>query len=501
MDTLSGEGFFMKKRAGKSHFLFIITVVSLLFAAGLFWYQQKKHRDVSSIKNVVLINIDGLRADYMGAYGSTKHLTPFLDSLCAKGVVFEQAIIPSYLTFQTDAAILSGLYPSQNNVRTWDTPINGKLPLLPGILKLYNYKTAALVNPSMWEYFGWNTQFDSYETDWTMRNIGEEKNKVQRMLTNSQQPFFFFWHIYDLHQPYMPPSAEFFPGVYDGPLKDETVQWKFEKQTKDTWFYLDATTSAQTGTKIYAPVKLTEQDRRYLQASYETGIRSVDEELRLFFQSIRDTPIYKNTLFIISSEHGEDMNEHGFIFHRDLYDVNIRVPLVFLHQSLKPRRVKEAVSSLDIMPTILRLLHIPTPEHTEGTDLTPVFEGKSLDAERSIFSERPPYDEYSLRKGNWKYILRNPDKKTVYHSDVPPEVQQKIGDFFGDLLFADDTASDELYDLSKDSTEQHNLIGTGLPQEESLRKDVTIFREKMRNAREDNKTVPQADWRKLMPYP
>src|ERR1035437_1364152 len=66
--------------------------------------------------NIVLINIDSLRADHMGIYGYNKETTPFLDSLFKQGSVFENAITPAYLTFQTDAAILSGLYPSQNNV-------------------------------------------------------------------------------------------------------------------------------------------------------------------------------------------------------------------------------------------------------------------------------------------------------------------------------------------------------------------------------------------------
>lgn len=491
--------------------VFLVSLgVFILLGIGLFWYFKsvpagsilpKKQPGASPIKNVVLINIDSLRADYMGTYGNTKQLTPFLDSLFAKGVVFEHAIIPAYLTFQTDAAILSGLYPSQNNVRTWDTRINKNLTLLPNILRMHYFKTSALVNPSMWGYFGWDVQFDSYEQDPGMRNIIDERSSVGRRLTNTEPPFFFFWHIYDLHQPYMVPSIEFFPGTYTGQMMDTSKNWQFEKQTKDTWYYLDVPVMVQTQKVAFLPTNITDEDRQYLKAAYETNIRFVDDQLRLFFESIQDLPIYKDTLFIISSEHGEDMNEHGFIFHRDLYDVNTRVPLAFIHPSLKPKRIKAAVSSLDIMPTILGMLAIPIPEQLEGMDLTPAFEGKPLDPNRSIFSERPPFDEYSVRKGTWKYIVRNPEKKTTYRSDVPQKTREVIGDFFGDVLFGDDTFTDELYDLSKDPTEQHNLIGKGLPQEEQLRKEVAAFREKMKSARETNAAVPAVDPKKLMPYP
>jgi arylsulfatase A-like enzyme len=97
----------------------------------------------------------------MGTYGYEKNTTPFLDSLFQKGAVFENAITPGYLTFQTDAAIFSSLYPSENNVMTWSTPINDKIYILPQILHIYGFDTAAFVSPSLWEYFGWSKQFQS----------------------------------------------------------------------------------------------------------------------------------------------------------------------------------------------------------------------------------------------------------------------------------------------------------------------------------------------------
>ena len=103
--------------------------------------------------NILLINIDSLRADRMGVYGYNKETTPFLDSLFAQGVIFENAIAPAYLTFQTDASIFSGLYPSQHSMATWDTPIDKMIKLFPKRLSELGYRTAAFVSPSLWEYF------------------------------------------------------------------------------------------------------------------------------------------------------------------------------------------------------------------------------------------------------------------------------------------------------------------------------------------------------------
>lgn len=501
-DKMEKNKIFFKKKYGS---LMIILAVILFTTFPVVLFLRSKNNNVlfpkresiaPKIKNVVLINIDSLRADYIGSYGNSKKLTPFLDSLFAKGVVFENAITPAYLTFQTNGAIFSGIYPSQNNVTTWYTTINENLTLLPGILKLNNYKTTALVNPSMWEYFGWAKQFDKYTIDPNLHNIVEEKNMVARYITNAQSPFFFFWHIYDVHQPYLIPEIGMFPGEYGGQFEANKKEWIPEKQTKLDWYYSD--TSALEGVRA---VKITDEDRTYLKASYESGIKNVDQQLQFFFESIQNSAMFKDTLFIISSEHGDDMNEHGYIFHRDLYDVNIHVPLVFIHPSLKPQRIKSPVSSLDILPTVLGILNIPISQNIEGVDLSPIFKGGVADPDRSIFSERPPFDEYSVRKGDWKYILRNPDKKTSFFSDIPPEKTLIVGDFFSGILSADDTFADELYNISKDPYEQNNLIGKSFLQEKVLSKEVIIFRDKMRNAKEANKVVDTIDLKFLMPYP
>jgi len=473
----------------KSKTLRLRIILSLVVVLGVFSCALKFIYDSSPIAklkqlsthnnlNFVLINIDSLRADHMGIYGYNKNTTPFLDSLAKQGVVFKEAITPTYLTFQTDAAIFSGLYASQNNVQTWDTPINENLYLLPKILNLYGYKTAAFVSPSLWEYFGLAKQFGEYHLAETVKNMAITQPKVIDWIGNQQDsPYFLFWHIYDVHLPYTRIQTN-----YKSPFSN-LGGWNWLAQTKDSI----AIPEDINGIETLIWETFNQSDINYLRDAYDSGIRNVDSRLKDFFGQIQKLPNYKNTVFIISSEHGEDLKEHGFIFHRDIYDVNTHVPLIIIFPESISKQINEPVSSLDIMPTILDLVKIKFPENGEGISLLPLIKGQYSKV-RPIYTERSPYDEYSVRLGDWKYILRNPNKAEMVSEEQTkcPQDSNSAQDFFDCILKNDFTFTDELYNIRKDPNEQNNLIGKGLPIENQLKELVLAFKAKMTNARAAN---------------
>jgi arylsulfatase A-like enzyme len=453
--------------------LFISSVIlSIVIIAFLEIYHLERSASLNNL-NFVLINIDSLRADHLRIYGYSKDTTPFLDSLFREGIVFKNAIAPAYLTFQTDASIFSGLYPSQNNVQTWDTPINDKLYLFPKILSLYGYKTAAFVSPSLWEEFGFSKQFDEYTLAETSKNISKTKVKIADWIKNHQKSnFFLFWHIYDAHLPYRTAATK-----YTGPFSRSDAEWKWEAQTTNS---IPQKVSLN-GKEELNWVPLNKNDVEYLQYAYDEGIKYVDAQLQEFFNQIKQFPNYQNTVFIISSEHGEDLKEHGFIFHRDLYDVNIHVPLIIIAPGFKFKEIDEPVSLVDLMPTILELANVKIPENIEGKSLVPLINGSSF-GDRPIYIERPPYDEYSVRLGDWKYILRNPDKKEI----IKMVKTNSSDDFFNNIIQNDFTFTNELYYLKDDSQEQNNLIGKGFAIENKLKELALEFKIKMNNARSAN---------------
>lgn len=439
--------------------------------------------------NIVIINIGSLSARHMGVYGYIKNTTPFLDSLFRQGVVFSNAITPAFLDFQTDAAILSGLYSSQNNVMTGLTPVNERLNLLPFILGLNGYKTVAFVPPSLSPEFRLNKGFDEYVISNNLQTIAMIKSSVAVWMTKAKSPFFVFWNMKDSELPFMKPAEEFFKGEYSGAFPNQG-KWDFVDQASVGFRQNNPEAEKNL---VFAKMKAT--DVRYLQAAYDTGIRHLDNQLRSFFESIQDTEFYLKTVFIITAEHGENLKEHDFIFHRDLYDMNIHVPLALIGLHVKPRAIDEAVSSLDIMPTVMEIAGGVMPENIEGKSLVPLIKGKSLD--RDVYTERPPLDEYAMRRGNWKYIMRNPEKNNpAFVNSIKDHLMRKIAS--GDIY-----AGDELYDLSADKLEQNNLLGKGLTGESEMKNSLIKFRGKMHRAQKYNtgmdKPLPRDG--KLIPYP
>lgn len=418
----------------------------------------------------------------MGIYGYSKNTTPFLDSLAGKSILFENAIAPSYLTFSTDGAILSSLYPSQNGIISWTTSIKDSLYLLPQLLGMYDYNTSAFVSPSLWSYFGFAKKFDFYYLNNNLKNIKESKKQVEKWVTNFKEPFFLFWHIYDAHLPFIEATNEFYTGKFNGKFQDKDRLFVWEDQKIESGkLYIAKYKDNQRNRDLKKYIELSAEDIAYIQASYNSGIRSVDDELKTLFSAIEKNPFFSNTLFIITSEHGEDLIEHGFIFHKDLYDVNIRVPLLFYHPKLSAMRVKNLVSLLDITPTLLNLVDIPQLVNSEGIDILSSDFLKTTNEDRMVFSERTPFDEYAVRTLKWKYILRNSQKKKLLLSD-----SAVFDNFMKDIVKNETTFTDELYDLETDPGEKNNLIGKKLPIENVLREKVNEFKLKMNNAQEIN---------------
>lgn len=470
---------------------------------------QQNNFNILDRPNIVLINIDSLRADHMGVYGYDKNTTPFLDSLFQKGIVFENAIAVAPFTFQDDASILSGLYPSQNNVTDWGKPINKSVSLLPKILSYYGYSTMAFVSPSLWESFEMNKFFDTYVMNRNMKNVAQTKVSIAEKLKEAKGPFFAFWHIYDVHLPYVTASEEFYPKKYEGSLNplskyfavNVSEESKGELPPLFTWSgqtkegLCISYSSPDRTCKKY--VKINPEDKEYIRAAYDTGINYVDTQLSKFFDLIKNEPFFENTLFIISAEHGEDLGEHGLFFHGDIYNTNTHVPLALIHPKLASEKINGRVSNIDILPTTLSLLGIAESVNIEGKDLSGLIGGGTYE-NRIIFSERPPFNEYSVISGDWKYIMRNPLKSN------PEEFKEKITPFMTAVLGSDsDTNStDELYNLSNDPYEQNNLIGRGYKQERELRQLVQDFNNKMTKAREDQELgQPSAPPQTLIPYP
>lgn len=474
----------------KALFIVMVLLVSVSVNASEFELPPKSPSSHKDSPNILLINIESLRAEQMGGDGYNKNTTPFLDSLFRQGVVFKNAITPAYLAFQNDAAILSGLFPSQNNMMTRLTSINGKINLLPRILGFYGYRTAAFVHPDVWLKMNPEKIFDEYFISKNPGNMAETKFSVAEWMTRAKSPFFVYWNVNDPHLPFMKSTEGFFKEKYSGPLL-KMGNLNFVNHTTAGGHKNNAESA-----KSPAFAEKNGTDVRYLRAAYDTGIQYLDNQFRSFFESIRDKEFYRNTVFIIIAGHGEDLNGHGLISHKDIYDVNIHVPLALIGLPMEPKAIDATVSTIDIMPTIMEIAGGVVPQNVEGQSLLPLIQGKFT--KRDVYTERPPFDEYAMRRGSWKYIMRNPAKM-----DKPAFINSINDDLMKEIALGDTYAGDELYDLSADRLEQNNLVGKGFPAEPEMKSALILFRAKMHRAQEYNMRMDKAFplGGKFIPYP
>jgi arylsulfatase A-like enzyme/Tfp pilus assembly protein PilF len=295
--------------------------------------------------NVLLVTIDTLRADHVGAYGNRLGLTPTLDRLASEGLRFERAYAHVPLTLPSHTTIMTGTYPITNGVRdNGSFRFDGKRPTLAGVLKAAGYHTGAFVGAFPVDArFGLNAGFDVYDDKYGSRPAGGELSVLERPAEQvlasayawiaagapssgqpqASSPWFAWVHLYDPHDPYVPPE----------PFKS-----------------------------------------RFASDLYSGEIAYADSALGGALERLQKLGALTHTIVAVASDHGESLGEHGERTHGLFaYEATIRVPLLIW----APPRIRAAVVSstarlVDVMPTLLDLVGLDPPQPMDGRSLRPL---------------------------------------------------------------------------------------------------------------------------------
>ena len=287
--------------------------------------------------NIVLITLDTTRADRMGFLGSERGLTPNLDELARRGVVFSRAYAQVPLTTPSHATILTGTYPGFNHVNYMGDPLGKTLPFLPEILHRNGYRTAAFVGALVLDPRklapGFERGFGIYDAGFHRRRGSEDRyhslerrgeevvNRALAWLSKQPAGPFFLWvHLYDPHDPYSPPE----------------------------------------------PYKT-----RYQSEPYDGEIAYTDSVVGRLITGLRTRGLFDSTLLAVMADHGEAFGEHGENHHGIfLYDETIHVPLLFkLPGQHAAKKVAARVGLVDVTPTILQAVHLPISAAIQGQSL------------------------------------------------------------------------------------------------------------------------------------
>jgi arylsulfatase A-like enzyme len=377
------------------------------------------------LPNLVLISIDTLRADRLGAYGYPLPTSPTLDRrLAGEGVVFEQVFSQSPKTTPSHMTMFTSLYPCVHGIELWEgersgAVLNPRVDTLAEVLRNAGYATAAFTGGAhMNRARGFDQGFQRYRHD---NQLGRSREWLQAHAGHS---FFLFFHTYEVHDPYQPPPdlAKQFDGDYgDGPIL-EAVR-KIRAGGIDGW---------DRSHKLFwdAVDRSSPRDVRFVSSLYDAAIRHMnDSTLTSLLDQLDALGLTSNTLVVFTSDHGEAFGEHGTFLHDDLYGGTLHVPLVLRFPGRLPAgaRVAGRARLLDLMPTVLDLLGVTPPPDVQGRSLAAAARGAPgpdpVDAAISEYDSRPSGGALeSVRQGS-DVLIRNNDRLELFDLATDPGEQ------------------------------------------------------------------------------
>lgn len=373
---------------------------------------------------IVLVSIDTLRADHLGAYGYPRDTSPFLDQLARRGVVFERAYAAMSTTAPSHASIFTSLYPLQHRLLQNGLKLRDDFLTLAELVSDAGLTTAGFVSTEI--HFSVSNLQQGFATldepslsrGQHYRNAGETIDAVRQWLRGleSGARFFLFVHLYDVHTPMRPPPRHL---AALAPASDEERRSLTRLLIRRHGVPLDFYENS--------PEAMLERI-----TAYDAEIRFADAELRRLFEAFQALDLDRRALWIVTSDHGEGLGDHYWLGHgRHIYEEQVRVPLIFYSSepALGPRRVSELVEHVDLLPTIASLVgHADALASqlrpVQGRSLAPILDGEPLaPSERAAFVQRQPFkpaygqgakpsrgyelgDKFALVEGRWKYIYR-----------------------------------------------------------------------------------------------
>jgi len=386
----------------------------LLFAS---WFAAGVGCAPPSPPNVVVVLIDALRADHLSAYGYERATSPNLELLAAESVVFTNAHAQSPWTKPSVPTLFTSLYPVQHGV--YEGEAHGRSgglesdvlgehhDTLAEHFATAGYETVAWVNNAhLEEAHGFAQGFVRYEHE--SFDAGEINSRFFEFLdTAGSRPFFAYLHYLDVHWPFQP-GAEFRDrfGEADGSTLFDRKSWRGLRD------------GINNGTVVLSPA-----DETRLGRLHDAAILAFDRRLGELVDALRQRGLLENTVLLITSDHGEELLDHGRVGHGGtLYREVIEIPLLVRVPGGRARLAHEPARLVDVLPTLLAAAGLPEADGVEGRDLLASHaELPELVAETR---HKRTY-RVSVREGPWKYVRTYRAARGPRSSD-PSETDHRV---------------------------------------------------------------------------
>ncbi|HKH46087.1 MAG TPA: sulfatase-like hydrolase/transferase [Thermoanaerobaculia bacterium] len=398
--------------------------------------------------NVLFILVDTLRHDHLTPYGYTRHDTsPEIKRwLADPGVVVENAYSQAPWTLPSVISFMTGRYPGElvgSDLAAFGIPQDVK-PLAERMTGLGYHTGGFVANPTLHAGAGFGRGFRTYfappaDIEWLGRHADDvNRHALPWLRAFQRRPFFLYVHYIDPHDPYENPDmidgrAFFMPG-YRGPVAGGWIHGIYTG-----------------GLEVPDPAR----DIPYIEALYDGEIRYVDRHIGALLAAL-DPEVLQNTLIVLTSDHGEELHDHGGWKHgQTLYEEQIHVPLIFRWDGrIKAgTRLSGTAQLLDLVPTLTAGAGGEADASWDGINLLPALMGKAALPRRPAFAE-------GLSGGPLRAAAVLDGRKLVLFNREEPF---RPGDGLQEHLWKLDLGRlrrAELYDLTKDPGERRDLAGT-----------------------------------------
>jgi choline-sulfatase len=400
-------------------------------------YSTRTERDLPPPpRHVVLISIDTLRADHLGAYGHPRAVTPHLDALAAQSVLFENHLSAAPTTLASHTALFTGNHPHNHGVPRNDYIVSDDNQMLPEILAAHGYQTAAFLGAiPLASHSGFTQGFEVLDEQFdlhrksdgvaqTMRSGADVTDAVLAWVAGreDERPLFLFAHYFDVHSPYLPPP-EHLAHYNADPSIEGAGSMKHISRTR---------------TMLTRKAPQAKQHSDTLKERYLGGVTHADHQVGRLLDGLAAAGLLEDALIIVTSDHGEAFDAHEELWDHGetVFDETVHTPLIvrFPQQWGAGTRIPDVVSNVDVAPTLLELLGLPAPS-ADGSSLTPLLRGDALAHHRDpVYSEatKPHIKrqagwqnapmQKSVRVGRHKLVYDpNSDRMRLYDVEADPE--------------------------------------------------------------------------------
>jgi arylsulfatase A-like enzyme len=432
---------------------------------------------------VLIVTVDCLRADHVGAYGYERDTTPNIDALASRGALFERSYSHAPFTAPSHASLFTGLNTQSHGLVFWGHQLDPGARTFPEYFAAAGYETGAFQNhpglPPTGLMDGFETIANETTGPWpdTVSNFFE-------WVDSTGEPFAAWVHLWDVHRPYgyrqwsrealamfgdtrrqpgeLPYGERGFGSEHDPRVGRTEEHYNLNAGERAAPLPLPG------GGRVFA-----DADWQHISDRYDNSVRYADEGVGALLRGLRERGVLNDTIVVITADHGETLTERDPVwFTHDpfLFDETLRVPLVIQFPGGRFANVREdaLARGIDVLPTVLSAAGLDVPDSLQGRDLARVLDGS--DTESVLLLAQTQTKTAKERAA-----------RVDEDGDGPKwlEFRQAVTDGEHKLIVDLNTGALGFYDLEADPAERVNLLEgreVAPPEAVALREGLTRLR-------------------------